>query len=73
MTKFKIGDFVLIKTHEKSSEINKEISKFKFIYQGPFEVQGTPHTNAYYLVYPESRKPLGVRNVVDLKYYVKRD
>lgn len=46
VTKFHIGDYVLVKMPEKSSELNHEISKFKYIYNGPFEMQSIPHTNA---------------------------
>lgn len=71
--KFKIHDKVLVKMHEKSSEIDNEIAKFKFIYNGPFEIQSIPHPNAYYLVYPQSGKKFGVQNISDLQPYQSRD
>lgn len=66
---FQTGMKFLVKTHE----INNEISKFKLVYNGPYVIQGVPHPNAYFLVHPNSLKPLGTRNVVDLiPYYEKQ-
>lgn len=70
-SKFKVGNEVLVKTHEKSCELTHEISKFKFIYHGPFKIQSCPHENAFFLTYPSGR-PLGVRNITHLKPYIPR-
>lgn len=68
-TQFKIGDYVLTKSHTKSKLINSEIKKFFDIYVGPFEISEIPHPNAYRLVYPKSGRLYGLRNVTQLKLY----
>lgn len=68
----KVGDLVLVKAYERSKEINNEISKFFDVYKGPFEVASIPHPNAYYLIYPKSKKKFALKNIVDLKPYKRR-
>lgn len=67
--KYKINDLVLVKTKERSSNIDGETKKLFELYHGPFIIAECPHPNAYRLEYPKSRKPLGLRNVTELRLY----
>lgn len=69
MTTFEIGEYVLVRTHERSKALSGELKKFFDIYIGPFMIKEIPHPNAYRLVYPKSGKLFGLRNVTELKLY----
>lgn len=70
--KLRIGDLCLVKTHEKSKLLTSELKKFFHIYVGPFEIIENPYPNAYRLVYPRSRKLLGLRNITAIKPYIQK-
>lgn len=69
-TFFKIGDLVLVRTHKLSNQIDKKISKFFLLYDGPFKIKSVKTVNAYELVHPDDDTPKGTHNVIHLKPYV---
>jgi len=69
-TFFKINDLVLARTHKLSNKIDKKISKFFLLYDGPFKVKNVKNVNAYELVNPDDDTPHGTYNVNQLKPYI---
>lgn len=69
-TFFKINDLVLARTHKLSNKIDKKISKFFLLYDGPFKVKNIKNVNAYELVNPDDDTPHGTYNVNQLKPYI---
>lgn len=69
-TFFKINDLVLVRTHKLSNKIDKKISKFFLLYDGPFKVKNIKNVNAYELVDPDDDTPHGTYNVNQLKPYI---
>ncbi|CAI6371805.1 unnamed protein product [Macrosiphum euphorbiae] len=69
-TFFKINDLVLARTHKLSNKIDKKISKFFLLYDGPFKVKNVKNVNAYELVNPDDDTPQGTYNVSQLKPYI---
>lgn len=67
---YKIGDLVLVKTHPQSSGIKKLNKKWKFFYEGPYEVASIPFSCSYWLVKPQTRDPKGLYPYKDLKKFV---
>jgi len=67
---FKVNDLVLVKTHRLSSQIDKKISKFFLLYDGPYKIKNIKTVNAYELVSPDDDTPKGTHNVVHLKPYI---
>jgi len=69
-THFKVGDLVLVRTHMLSNQIDKKISKFFLLYNGPFKIKNVKTINAYELVHPDDDTPKGTHNIVHLKPYI---
>lgn len=70
---YKIGDFVLVRTHPMSSVVDKCIHKFFLLYEGPYQVQEIKIHNAYVVSDPKTRKIRGTFNVVMLRPYKSCD
>ena len=66
---YEVGQLVLIKNHDQSSALNKEIKKFFLLYDGPYEVSEEKMENAYVLVDLQTREIKGTYNVTQLKKY----
>ncbi|KAF4530556.1 hypothetical protein B566_EDAN018280 [Ephemera danica] len=66
---FQIGDLVLVRSHRLSSAINKEISKFFFIFEGPFKIEKILGPNAYLISDPKTGVVKGSQNVQNLRPY----
>lgn len=69
-TLFKINDLVLVRTHKLSNQLDKKISKFFLLYDGPFKVKSIKTVNAYELVHPDDHTPKGTHNIIHLKPYI---
>jgi len=69
-TTFKVGDLVLIRTHKLSNLVDKKISKFFLLYDGPFKITDIKTTNAYELAHPDDGTPKGTHNITNLKPYI---
>jgi len=69
-THFKVGDLVLVRTHLLSNQLDKEISKFFLLYNGPFKIKSINTINAYELVHPDDDTPKGTHNIVHIKPYL---
>ena len=61
---YEVGHLVLIKNHDQSSALDKEIKKFFLLYDGPFEVSEVKMENAYVLVDLQTREIKGTYNAV---------
>lgn len=71
LTKFEIGDLVLLKTCPISVAINKIISKFCDLYEGPYRIKKQISNATYLLEYLDSSKgSRGNFNVRQLKKYI---
>ncbi|KAF0746040.1 Integrase catalytic domain-containing protein [Aphis craccivora] len=62
-TFFKINHLDLVRTHKLSNKIDKKISKFFLLYDGPLKVKSE-------LVHPDDDTPQGTHNVSQLKPYI---
>lgn len=69
-TLFKVNDLVLVRTHKPSNLVDKKISKFFLLFEGPYKIKCTKLVNAYELVHPEDNTPKGTHNVIHLKPYI---
>lgn len=69
-TLFKVGDMVLVRTHKLSNLVEKKISKFFLLYDGPFKITNIKTTNAYELAHPDDGTPKGTHNIIHLKPYI---
>ena len=67
--KYEVGQLVLIKNHDQSSALDKEIKKFFLLYAGPYEVSEVKMENAYVLIDLQTREIKGTYNVTQLKRY----
>lgn len=67
---FRVNDLVLVRTHKLSNMVDKKISKFFLLYDGPFRIKTIKTSNAYELVTPDEGTPRGTHNVIHLKPYV---
>lgn len=65
----KVNDLVLVRTHKLSNTIDKKISKFFILYEGPYKISSVKSHNAYTLVDPHENVPKGTHNIVNLKKY----
>jgi len=54
VTKYEIGDHVLVRTHRLSSAVDKHIHKFFLLYQGPYVVLRVSSQNANTVAEPET-------------------
>jgi len=66
---FKINDLVLVRTHKLSNAIDKKISKFFLLYEGPYKISSIKSHNAYVLLDPNDNSPKGTHNIIHLKKY----
>lgn len=69
-TIFIIGEKVLVRTHRLSSSVDRCISKFFLLYEGPYVVTEIKNINAYVVNYIDSGKIRGTYNVVFLRKYI---
>lgn len=70
---FQINELVLVRTHKLSNQVEKKISKFFLLYEGPYRIQKVKSVNAYTLVHPEDNSIKGTYNVVHLRPYKNPD
>lgn len=66
---FKVGDKVLVKTHNQSSAMLDEIKKFFLLYHGPCTIKKLIHQNAYQVIDDSTGHSVGIQNVVNLIPY----
>ena len=59
--KYEVGQLVLIKNHDQSSALDKEIKKFFLLYAGPYEVSEVKMENVYVLIDLQTREIKGTR------------
>lgn len=70
ITRFKLGDKVLVCNHERSSAINKEIKKLFLLFKGPYIIKRIVGPNSYELC-DVSGESMGIHNVVNIKNFVE--
>ncbi|CAI6372039.1 unnamed protein product [Macrosiphum euphorbiae] len=70
-TKFSIGDEVLVRTHNSSSAVDRQIKKFFMLYEGPYNIIEVKNHNAYVLNDPVTNQVRGTFNVIFLRKYVR--
>lgn len=68
---FRVGEQVLIRTHNLSSAIDKQIHKFFLLYEGPYIIHEIKQRNAYVVYDPGKDRIRGTYNVIFLRKYVK--
>lgn len=71
-TKFQVGSRVLLRANNISVKINRQISKFFKIFEGPYMVSKVFNDTSYEIV-DNNNKNLGVHHVSDLKAFIKSD
>ncbi|MFP3018083.1 MAG: hypothetical protein ACEY3E_04160, partial [Candidatus Tisiphia sp.] len=64
---YKIGDLVLVRSHQLFSGINREIKQLFLLYSGPHRVRRRKMQNAYILEHMETWEEYGTHNVIYLK------
>jgi hypothetical protein len=64
---FEIGDLVLLKAKNISSEYDAEINKFLMLYDVPFEVKKRIQTDVYVLMHRHNQKERGTFHVSNMK------
>lgn len=69
-TTFQVNDLVLIRTHKLSNLIEKKISKFFMLYEGPYKVILVKQVNAYAVANPDNNTYRGTFNVTHMKRYL---
>jgi len=70
VTKYEIGDHVLVRTHRPSSAADKHIHNFFLLYQGPYVVLRVSSQNAYTVAEPETNRVIGTYNIIHLRRYI---
>lgn len=70
VTKFVIGDRVLVRTHRLSSAIDKQIHKFFLLYQGPYVIVRVSSQTAYTVAEAETNRIIGTYNIIHLRRYI---
>ena len=75
MTKFRLGDLVLVRTHYQSDAMQKRIEKFCELYTGPFKIKDVLGESTYVLVDCHNENKIrGKFNIRQLKpYYAKEE
>ncbi|KAK9759145.1 hypothetical protein QE152_g162 [Popillia japonica] len=68
---YNVGDWVLVKNHEYSSALTKEIKKFFHLFTGPYVVLRKMGENAYSLGDPNTREYKTTQNIANLRRYKK--
>ncbi|GLV37549.1 hypothetical protein CBL_20361 [Carabus blaptoides fortunei] len=51
IVRFRVGDWVLLKTNPVANPLQKITPKFCLLYEGPYEISANPFPNAYALIY----------------------
>jgi transposase InsO family protein len=70
ITKFNVGDLVLVKAYHLSDAMNKIVSKFCELYEGPYRIRTVLSTSTYVLEHlNEPSKLRGTFNVRQMKPY----
>lgn len=69
-TLFNVHDLVLVRTHKLSNYVDKKISKFFLLYEGPYKVTQIKKHNSYALINPNDGSNRGTFNIIHLKKYV---
>lgn len=67
-TEFTIGMLVLVRTHRLSSAVDRTISKFFLLYEGPYVIV-KKSTNVYTVADPDTQHVQGTYNVIHLRQY----
>ncbi|KAF4514061.1 UNVERIFIED_CONTAM: hypothetical protein B566_EDAN018824 [Ephemera danica] len=67
---FKVGDLVLKKSHKLSSKIDKQMSKFFQLFEGPYRIHKILGPNAYLLSDCKTDEIKGSQNINNLKPYI---
>jgi len=70
VTKFVIGERVLVRTHRLSSAADKQIHKFFLLYQGPYVILRVSSQNAYMVAKVETNRIIGIYNIIHLRRYI---
>ncbi|GLV61276.1 hypothetical protein CBL_21098 [Carabus blaptoides fortunei] len=74
IVRFRVGDWVLLKTNPVTNPLQKINPKFCLLYEGPYEISANPFPNAYALV-TETGQWKGVYDAANLRadcsYYEK--
>ena len=71
ITKFKVNDLVLIKSHIKSSKQKNITSKLTDIYIGPYQINKILGDSTYELTDKKRKKVIGIFNTKLIKKYFK--
>jgi hypothetical protein len=70
ITKFELGDLVLVKAYQMSDALNKIVSKFCELYEGPYRIKKILSASTYVLEYTDQpNKIRGTFNVRQMKQY----
>ena len=72
MTKFAIGDKVLIRTYYQSDATMKKIDKFFELYAGPYKINRILGDATYELVDCDNNKVRGKFNIRQIKKYYEQ-
>lgn len=67
---YTIGDLVLIKTHNQSSNLKKQTHKFFQRWEGPYVISDIPHPKAVFLKNVHDDGEKGLYNVDTIKPYI---
>lgn len=67
-TEFDIGMLVLVRTHRLSSAVDRTLSKFFLLYDGPYLIV-VKHNNAYTVANLHTRRIQGTYNIIHLRRY----
>lgn len=67
-TEFDIGMLVLVRTHRLSSAVDRTISKFFLLYEGPYLIIDK-RNNVYTVIDPHTRNVQGTYNIIHLRRY----
>ena len=70
-TKFQVGDEVLVRTHNLSSAVDKQIQNFFLLYEGPCTVVAIKKSNAYVVKDTNTLRVRGTYNIIHLRPYIK--
>jgi len=70
-TSYKIGDLVLVRTHNLCSSVDKCIHKLFMLYEGTFVVKEIKNKNAYVVCDPKTNRVRGCFNIILLRLYLR--